>query len=104
MFDSTLHHLLWCELQYILEGETSLQSYRSHLDDGLLPFVVKAIQVKPAQRLRSEVMDELNVAAREESWSLMLDETERRQYSVGRKRYWPCKAKTSKISVEHTKY
>lgn len=42
-----------------------LHFIRSHLDD--LSFNVNAIQVKPEQRLRSEVMDELNVAVRVES-------------------------------------
>lgn len=46
-------------------------------------FVVKAIQVKPEQRLRSEAMAALNVAVREESWPLMLDESERGHYSAG---------------------
>lgn len=44
---------------------------------------VNAIQDKPEPRLRSEVMDELNVAVRVESWSLMLDESERGHYSPG---------------------
>lgn len=55
----------------------------SHLDDGLSPFDVKAVQVKHEQGLRSEVMDELNVAVWAECWSLMLDESERGHYRPG---------------------
>lgn len=44
---------------YIQYSEISLDS---HLDDELLSFDVKANQVKPELKVRSEVIDELNVS------------------------------------------
>lgn len=73
LFDSTMPQKEWNFTTVIC----------SHLDDGLSPFDVKAIQVKHEQGLRSEVMDELNVAVWGECWSLMLDESERGHYSPG---------------------
>lgn len=61
MFDSSLPRLHKVKFHF--------RAIVSHLDDGLLPFDVRAIQVKPEQRLRSEVMDELNVLVRIECWS-----------------------------------
>lgn len=73
LFDSTMPQKEWNFTTVIC----------SHLDDGLSPFDVKAIQVKHERGLRSEVMDELNVAVWGECWSLMLDESERGHYSPG---------------------